>query len=244
LLHHHDTHQVFPSNGGWDGRQTIAAAVGPAFTPETFDYLTNQAYKWGAGVPGLRPQEQTGSWGYAILPYVEQEPAYRQRQWDAALAVYACPARRDAAAKPVPELDLNGRYRSGGWSWGGRTDYAVNLVAFDNRPLCHAMARFGDGLSNTVLAGEKAYDVTQQGESWYWDEPVFLGGSKGTSRGAIGLVRDAPGIPFRENWGSPHPGGVQFLYGDGGIRTLSFGADMALLAALLTPDGGEPVQAP
>src|SRR3954454_23212680 len=24
LLHFHDSHQVFPSNGGWDGRQTIA----------------------------------------------------------------------------------------------------------------------------------------------------------------------------------------------------------------------------
>ncbi len=75
-------------------------------------------------------------------------------------------------------------------------------------------------------------------------EPVFLGGSKGTSRGAIGLVRDAPGIPFRENWGSPHSGGVQFLYGDGSVRTLAYGADMALLAALLTPDGGEAVPAP
>src|SRR4051812_19430320 len=63
LLHHHDAHQVFPSNGGWDGRQTIAAASGPPFTPETFDYPTNQSYKWGAGLPGLRPQEQTGSWG-------------------------------------------------------------------------------------------------------------------------------------------------------------------------------------
>src|SRR5205807_1452129 len=81
-------------------------------------------------------------------------------------------------------------------------------------------AKFADGLSNTVLAGEEAYDVTQQGDSWYWDESVFLGGSKGTSRGAVGLVRDAPVIPVRENWGSPHPGCVRFLLGDGGGRAL------------------------
>jgi prepilin-type N-terminal cleavage/methylation domain-containing protein/prepilin-type processing-associated H-X9-DG protein len=247
LQHFHDAHGAFPSNGGWDGRQTIPASSGPAFTPETFDYLTNQTFQWGAGDPRLSPKDQTGSWGYAVLPYVEQDAAYRQRTWDAALSVFVCPARRAAEAKAVPSADDYGRYRSGGWAWGGRTDYAVNLVAFANRPVCYTTARFADGLSNTIFAGEKAYDAVAQGGSWYWDEPVFLGGSKGTSRGAVGLVRDAPGTSngaFRENWGSAHPGGVQFLYGDGSVRPIPFDAVMASMAALLTPEGGEAVPPP
>src|SRR5438105_2068622 len=70
----HTTYRVFPSNGGWDGKQTIPAVNnGPAFTPETFDFTTNRAYQWGVGDPRFKPQEQTGSWGYAILPYIEQE---------------------------------------------------------------------------------------------------------------------------------------------------------------------------
>ena len=173
--------------------------------------------------------------------------AEHQRQWDAAVPVFVCPARRIAGATPVVADDAYGRYQSGGWTWGGRTDYAVNLVAFANRPTCYSAAKFTDGLSNTVFAGEKAYDVAAQGPSWYWDEPVFLGGSKGTSRGAIGLVRDAPGTSngtFRENWGSAHPAGVQFLYGDGGVHLVGFDADPSLLAALLTPDGGEAVSPP
>ena len=246
LLHFHDANQVFPSNGGWDGRQTIASASGGQFTPETCDYLSNRAYQWGAGDPKFSPRDQTGSWGYSILPYVEQEAMYRQRTWTGVVPVYICTARRLAEAKVVTD-DGYGRYQSGGWTWGGRTDYAVNLVSFANRPTCYPAAKFTDGLSNTIFAGEKAYDAVAQGASWYWDEPVFLGGSKGTSRGAVGLVRDMPGTSngaFRENWGSNHPGGVQFLYGDGSVHLVAFDADMSAMAGLLTPDGGEVVTPP
>ena len=75
---HHDLFGVFPSNGGWDGKQTIPSVDGPPFTPETFDFTTNTAYKFGVGDPLLGHQGQTGSWGYAILPYVEQEAMFRQ----------------------------------------------------------------------------------------------------------------------------------------------------------------------
>src|SRR6202043_1550394 len=112
--------------------------------------------------------------------------------------------------------DGNGIYSSGGWAWG-RTDYAVNLNAFDNRPVCYPMSRFRNGLSNTVLVGEKAYDVEVQRLSWFYDESFFLGGSKGTSRGAPGLSHDGPGINYKDNWGSPHSGGVNFVYGDGSV---------------------------
>ena len=57
--------------------------------------------------------------------------------------------------------------------------------------------------------------------------------SSGTSNGA-----------FRENWGSAHPAGVPFLYGDGSVRPIPFEAAMTSMAALLTPDGGEAVQPP
>ena len=63
----HNNFKMFPSNGGWDGKQTIPSAGGTPFTPETFDFTTNQGYKFGVGDPLLGPQQQTGSWGYAIL---------------------------------------------------------------------------------------------------------------------------------------------------------------------------------
>ncbi len=244
LQQYHGTYNVFPSNGGWDGTQKIPANSGPAFTPETFDKQLNTLFQWGVGDPKFGPREQTGSWAYSILPYLEEEPAYRTRAWTSQANGMLCPARRAVRPGKMTAEDESGRYSSGNWDWG-KMDYVVSLEAFDNRPTCSAMNRFTDGLSSTVLVGEKAFDATvQRPDNWYWDEPYFLGGSKGSSRGGLGLVPDRPGIPHKENWGSAHPGGVQFGFGDGGVRTLSFTTDADHFAALLTPDGGEVVQAP
>jgi hypothetical protein len=239
----HNSYNVFPSNGGWDGKQTIASVSGAPFTPATFDFTTNRLFQWGTGDPKLSPQGQTGSWAFAILPYVEQTPMYQQRQWSGGVPLYACPERRSADATPTVAQDAYGIYTSGGWAWG-RTDYGVNLDAFDNRPTCWPMARFTDGLSNTILVGEKAYDPAVQSLNWYYDEGFFLGGSKGTSRGALGLNRDGPGINYKDNWGSAHPPGVHFLFGDGAVHLLTFDIEASVMAALLTPNGGEVVSPP
>jgi prepilin-type N-terminal cleavage/methylation domain-containing protein len=248
LQMHHDAQGVFPSNGGWDGKQTIPKAAGGSFTPSTFDYTTGETYRWGVGDPKRGPTDQTGPWSYAILPYLEQEAMYLKRDWTHAVAVYVCPGRRPAQASPVIADDGYGKYDGGGWSWG-KTDYAVNLFAFDNRPVCRRMASFTDGLSNTILLGEKAFNpAVEQPQSWYWDEPFFLGGSKGTSRGGFGLLQDSSGPwsenPYKDNWGSPHTAGVAFLFGDGAVRTVVRGIGQADFSALLTPDGGEEVSPP
>lgn len=257
LQQFHVVYQVFPSNGGWDGKRTIPSVNGTPFTPSTLDYTTGQTYYWGVGDPGLMPRDQTGGWGFSLLPYVEQEAMFTQRLWAYGVAVYICPARRLPTAEAVVS-DAYGQYQGGGWTWG-KADYAVNLHTFGNRPDCPNIAGITDGLSNTILIGEKAFNPrVEQPQSWYWDEPFFLGGSKGTSRGGLGLLLDRPGRwledgvwegnwdenPFKENWGSPHTGGVQFIFGDGSVHLLPRSLDSTIFAALLTPDGGEVVSPP
>jgi len=40
-----------------------------------------------------------------------------------------------------------------------------------------------DGLSDTILSGEKSFNTTLQGSGgWFWDEPYFFDGSGGTVR--------------------------------------------------------------
>jgi prepilin-type N-terminal cleavage/methylation domain-containing protein len=243
LIQFHDPNKVFPSNGGWDGGQTIIAANGTEFTPSTFDFTTNILYRFGAGDPMLSPRDQTGPWCYSILPYLEQDALYKEPRWDAPVAGFICSARRDADPHTSVTKDAWGKYTSGGYAWQ-RTDYGINLGAFDNRPNCYSAARFTDGLSNTVLAGEKAYDVAVQRDNWYFDESLLVGGSKGTSRGAPGLSPDGPGINFKENWGSAHPGGVAFVFGDGSVHVMTFDTDLDIMVALLTPNGGEVVTPP
>ena len=76
---------------------------------------------------------------------------------------------------------------------------------------------------------------------WWFDEPIFTGGSSGTGRKGTVVVRDtqagADTVPF--NWGGPHTGGAQFVMADGSVRTLRFGPEPSLVMALMTPDGGE-----
>jgi prepilin-type N-terminal cleavage/methylation domain-containing protein len=243
LLGFEGVYKVFPSNGGYDGTQTIAAQNGTRFTVSTHDYTPNALYKFGVGDPKLGPSEQTGSWAFSILPHIDQRPIYDKGDWSVPVPLYICPGRRSADAKPSVFNDDWGEYATGGWAWA-RTDYGVNLNAFDNRPTCHRISRFTDGMSNTILVGEKAYDVTVQALNWYYDEGYFVGGSKGTSRGAPGLSPDGPGINYKDNWGSPHTEGVLFLFGDGGVRRVGFATEPNIVAALLTPDGGELVSQP
>src|SRR5262245_38695051 len=48
----HNNYKVFPSNGGWDGKQQIPSAAGPMFTPATLDYTVGgPAFQWGVGDP-------------------------------------------------------------------------------------------------------------------------------------------------------------------------------------------------
>ena len=116
----------------------------------------------------------------------------------------------------------------------------ANALAVPNRPRCLPLATFRDGTSQTLLIGEKAMDPQNYTTgTWYWDEPLFTGGSEGTQRKGTAVLRDARGIAFQENWGAAHPGGALFLFADGSVRSLRFATPRPVVRALMTPDGGE-----
>lgn len=248
---HHTATECLPSNGGWDGKQTIPAVGGGEVSVKVFEKFLSITYPYGVGDPKRGVRDQPGSWLYAILPYVEQEAVYKQREWSQPVALYSCPSRRQSLARLAPE-DEYGVYLTGGWTWA-RTDYAGNAKMFLGRPICLQFESVGDGLSNTLLVAEKAMHPTNYDTgTWYWDEPYFVGGSGGTVRGfgpkagdGVQVVRDDPkmGFAFRYNWGSQHRGGIKALFADGSVRGLSYTASPALVIAILTPNGRELVPA-
>jgi type II secretory pathway pseudopilin PulG len=245
---HHDQHKVYPSNGGWDGKQTILSTKGVPVKVSTTDFSSGKTFTWGVGDPGKRPQTQTGSWLYTILPLVENEAVFRDRTWTTAIPLYICPSRRLADAYSVVSKDAYGAYEGGGWAWG-KTDYAANSQVVSGLTMQHPvrtrrLAELTDGTSSTILVGEKAFDPkVQTTTTWYWDEPFFLGGSAGTARAGFGVLHDGVGIAYKQNWGSPHPGGAQFLTADGSLRTVSYGFSWSTMAALLSPADGEVISA-
>jgi hypothetical protein len=58
------------------------------------------------------------------------------------------------------------------------------------------------------------------------------------------VLRDAPGIAYKDNWGSAHACGAQFVFGDGSVRLLPFTIPASTMHALLTPSGGEVIPDP
>ncbi len=238
LHQHHEEHHVLPSNGGWDGRQTIPTTGAGTTTVYTWESGLPAPYFWGVGDPQRSPRDQTGSWAYSILPYLEQRGMHRQRTWTASLRLYLCPSRRFVNAL-APVDDQYGRYNGGGWTWG-KIDYAANGLVIPNRPNCLRLADIRDGTSHTVLVGEKALSPqSYELPTWYWDEPFFVGGSGGTHRFGSILVRDTDVPVFKDNWGAAHPSSAQFLFGDGSVRPISYANSLSTFSALLTPRGGE-----
>jgi prepilin-type N-terminal cleavage/methylation domain-containing protein/prepilin-type processing-associated H-X9-DG protein len=239
MLHHHTTHRVFPSNGGWDGKQQIKAADGSLFTPTVTEPNNPPPHHFGVGTPGQLPRFQTGSRAYAILPFLEQEAVYRGQAWTTPVSPYICPSRRHVDAQAAPASDQYATYLTGGWEWG-KIDYAANALVIPNRPKVMSLVQITDGASNTILIGEKAMDRNNyETGTWFWDEPFFIGGAGGTERSGTLILKDDRGIKFPYNWGSPHTGGAQFVFADGSVHTLSYSMSQSAVKALLTPAGGE-----
>ncbi|MCA9193092.1 MAG: DUF1559 domain-containing protein [Planctomycetales bacterium] len=238
LQNHVSTFHAFPGNGGYKSGVGIKDRHGNHVTIFTEDITDGTHYNWGVGIPGARPGTQSGSWAFAVLPYVEQTNAYQNGDFKTIQPGFLCPSRSRPDPEPTTDDDY-GRYESGGWAWA-KTDYCGNARIMPNFPRYMRVAELTDGLSNTYALGEKAFDRTVHvASSWYWDEPIFSGGSKGTARAGLVIVPDGRNIPFKENWGSAHPGGATFGNADGSTRLVSDAIDFQVMRALLTPNGGE-----
>jgi hypothetical protein len=115
-----------------------------------------------------------------------------------------------------------------------RTNGAFQAVA-GNR-----LADFTDGLSNTLLVGDKHVPRGKEGSTpWdcgLWDGHNIACSTRAAGPGfplAVGL--DDPGWRF----GSRHPGICQFAFGDGSVRPLTKTVDSVTLGLLAQRDDGQ-----
>ncbi len=235
---HHEAHKVFPSVGGGGG-PPILGTDGNPFTPTSIQTINQSVTAlYMVGNPAAGPNEQQGSWAYAIMPYVEEEAAFRKLDWTHGVKIFVCPARRTAEAR-IPVADEFGSYLGGGWAWG-KTDYAANGPLLRGLGLCRPISVVTDGTSQTILVGEKAlHPSIPLSGSWFQDEPFFLGNSPGVRRSGVAIIRDAPTLEFIGNWGAVHPSGANFAFVDGSVRSLRYGLPPKTVEALLTYNAGD-----
>lgn len=231
-------HGRFPGNGGHTSDSVVESVNGSRVSISTEDFDAGQTFQWGIANPRIGPRSQPGCWAYSLLPYLEQQAAYETVDFQATQQTYLCPSRSRQPPQPTVN-DENGNYESGGWAWS-KTDYAANALVARNLPYTLRVAGIRDGLSQTYAIGEKAFDPTVQiPTSWYWDEPIFSGGSKGTTRAGLRIAGDGPGISFKDNWGSPHSNGALFVLCDSSVKFVPGTIDWNVMRALLSPSGGE-----
>jgi prepilin-type N-terminal cleavage/methylation domain-containing protein len=260
-----DSHRHFPNGGGYPT---------PFYTPTTPNaYTVIPGYGtfrpfWGS--PALGGRYQLGSAQYQILPYMEQNALYADPVacFRTAVKTYYMPLRRSAAAQVSPTDDPvypGWGYNDGGLGASGRTDYAANDQVFfttygSNWGRVSTHGSVQDGMSNTIFFGEKAMaSRAVSAGTWYWDEPVVMGGTGGTGRCGDGLYSDsqlngfpdlASGPGWTEgsescgggNWGTPSSsGGPQFVFGDGSVRTVRYGTPSAMVRLMIRPADGQVV---
>jgi prepilin-type processing-associated H-X9-DG protein len=107
----------------------------------------------------------------------------------------------------------------------------------------NSATRFGDvldGLSNTLMVGERA---SRQAASWE-GSATWVGAVPGAHRDAARVVGRAGRVPNDvlgdfSDFGSWHPFGANFVMADGSVRMISDEIEQATYHALATRAGGE-----
>ncbi len=232
---HNDTIGTLPHGGeGW------------TFAP---DYVV-------AGTP-LAGNGQRAGWGFQILPYIEQDNVFKgggattvaQCQINAISAKIPglfCPTRRG------PQAFTQGSwYGPSGTYAHAQTDYAGSqgngndgMIVYNGGGSNAAipLSAVTDGLSNTILLGEKMLDRR------------YLGGFQGddnegyTSGWDHDVIRKTDRLPLtdtvtigwgEERFGAAHTSGFNALLGDGSVRHVRYTVTQAVFSALGTRNGGE-----
>jgi prepilin-type N-terminal cleavage/methylation domain-containing protein/prepilin-type processing-associated H-X9-DG protein len=236
---HHDQLGFFPTAGGdWGSAPT---------------YVN--------GTPAVGAQQGAG-WGYQILPYIEGKNVWlggsattdneRDRVAVGTLfGVFFCPSRR--APMTYTYADLYISQSPNDLVTHALGDYAANNLS-DGTGAIQANA-FGpplgvrdmlDGTSATLLVGEKRMNLFYLGIQRSDDNEGYTAGNDwDTMRDANVPPLPDTNAPTSENgfagFGSSHPSGMNFVFGDGSVRHLKYSINPTVFSRLGTRADGNPL---
>jgi prepilin-type N-terminal cleavage/methylation domain-containing protein len=208
---------------------------------------------WPAGQP--YPGAVTGQ------PITQAELAVANSVLSTPVPIYFCPSRRAPGGTAEPFAQNSGVCLLSGGVLGSVGDYAacIGTTGFDydvqlpNSPPLRTNGAFRavtavrfaditDGLSNTVLVGEKHVPLDQFNR-YPLDCSIYDGHNPSCNMRAAGVafplatsIRD-PGWKF----GSYHPGLCQFVFGDGSVRPIFIQVSPYTLSLLAQRNDGQPI---
>jgi prepilin-type N-terminal cleavage/methylation domain-containing protein len=219
-------------------------------------------------LPPSRISTDGVTWAVLIMPYVEQDNLYKKFHLDqpyvfqpeiaraTAVRIYFCPSRRKPGDR---ELSCAGSQGIGCISdylpEGGLGDYGANIGTlgsdqanenwitdgtFRKGPVGFRFAEITDGLSNTILLGEKHVPMHHFGQIG-WDCSIYDGHNFTCSMRPGGeffpLISDIHSLDW--GFGSYHPTVCQFVMGDGSVRVISVTITPRTLGLLVSRNDGQ-----
>jgi prepilin-type N-terminal cleavage/methylation domain-containing protein len=219
-------------------------------------------------LPNSRLRSRFATWCVIILPYIEEDALYHRWNLEkdyydqtdearqTAVKLFFCPSRRFSNSDPSlskNDIPIDGKPSNQNYP-GALGDYACSLGCgtydywwepfpsqgcFIYGGLKLSFAEIQDGLSNTIMVGEKHVPLNQFGVE-YWDGSVY-NGDYGSSFRYAGQGH-AMALTMTEQtyvFGSYHPAMVQFVFADGGVRGLPKTLSSDIFNMLATRSGGE-----
>lgn len=204
---------------------------------------TPPTYEGGNPVVGA---EQHAGWAFQILPFVEATSTWQAGVEDSIglpTSVLFCPSRRSPQVFSIPdnyEPELTGE----------EIEHALCDYAASNRDGTGVVRRFEprkirdilDGLSQTLLVGEKRMNVTWLGTPQDDDNEGYTAGwntdtMRSTAKEPLADFNGAGDGDDR--FGSSHPGLFHVTLADGSTRSIDYSIDKTVFRQLGDIDDGE-----
>jgi prepilin-type N-terminal cleavage/methylation domain-containing protein/prepilin-type processing-associated H-X9-DG protein len=206
---------------------------------------------WSGNTPAAAPHQNWG-WPYQILPYIEQEALWLEKQDSEVektpVSTYFCPTRR------APMI-INGRAMidyagnagtdtseslGGNPGWGLDGTVARRWDPSDpHRPQPVTLNGIPDGTSNTLLISEKYMDISKLGQSQADDDQGFTDGWDWD------IVRWGLEPPLKDGttwegtrFGSAHSNGMNAVFADGSVRTIRYTVPQSVFKMICSRDDG------
>lgn len=207
------------------------------------------------------------SWATFLLPQLEQQPLYDALEVNTkpfgngasfaqptpetqtALSTFVCPSDVGPALNHRKGMHAKSNYRG---VMGSTTLLTANYqklthqngVVFMNS--CVTVGDIRDGSSNTLVIGECSLERTSDGR-----KAALWAGMRGVHNNALHISDVMWWLNSEPRWringdsgqafSSNHPGGAQFVFGDGSVHFVKESVDGQILTRLVSRNDGQPV---